>query len=77
MPPLWRDLERRSTVLCSVRYEALGEMESRITELERRIADLKARLPKHSVPPAMLIELEELEEELEQARATTTQENPQ
>ena len=77
MPPLWRDLERRSTVLCSVRYEALDEMESRITELERRIADLKARWPKHSVPPAMLIELEELEEELEQARATTTQENPQ
>jgi len=36
-----------------------------IAELERRIADLKARLPKHSVPPAMIIELEELEEELE------------
>ena len=38
----------------------------RIAELERRIADLKARLPKHSVPPAMFIELEELEEELEE-----------
>lgn len=37
----------------------------RIAELERRIADLKARLPKHSVPPAMLQELESLEEELE------------
>jgi HAMP domain-containing protein len=34
-------------------------------ELERRIADLKARLPRHSVPPAMLQELESLEEELE------------
>ena len=32
--------------------------------MERQIADLKARLPKHSVPPAMMIELEELEEEL-------------
>jgi len=41
----------------------------RIEELEHRIADLKARLPKHSVPPAMLMELEELEEELERARA--------
>jgi hypothetical protein len=41
----------------------------RVTELERRIADLKARWPKHSVPPAMLIELEELEEQLERARA--------
>jgi len=38
----------------------------RIAELERRIADLKARLPRHSVPPAMLQELESLEEELEQ-----------
>lgn len=34
-------------------------------ELERRIADLRARLPRHSVPAAMLLELEELEEELE------------
>ena len=46
---------------------------AQITELEKRITDLKARLPRHSIPPAMLIELEELEEELEQA----TQENPQ
>ncbi len=39
-----------------------------IAELERRIADLRARLPKHSVPPAMLQELEEAEEELERLR---------
>jgi hypothetical protein len=37
-------------------------------KLEREIADLKARWPKHSVPPAMLIRLEELEEELERLR---------
>ena len=42
--------------------------ESQIAELEQRIADLKARLPRHSVPPAMIIELEELEEELERAK---------
>jgi hypothetical protein len=46
---------------------------AQITELKKRIADLKARLPRHSIPPAMLIELEELEEELEQA----TQEDSQ
>ena len=40
----------------------------RIAELEERIADLKARLPRHSVPPSMIIELEDLEEELERAR---------
>lgn len=47
---------------------------TRVAELERRIADLEARLPKHSIPPAMLIQLEELEEELEQARREETQE---
>ena len=41
------------------------EREARIQELEREIADLKARWPKHSVTPAMLMRLEELEEELE------------
>jgi hypothetical protein len=41
----------------------------RITELERRIAELKARLPKHTPPVGMLIELDDLDEALEQARA--------
>jgi hypothetical protein len=41
----------------------------RIKELERQIADLESRLPQHSLPPAMLIELEELEEALERARS--------
>ncbi len=46
---------------------------TRVAELKRRIADLKARLPKHSVPPSMLIELDELEEELEQVQQEDTQ----
>jgi hypothetical protein len=37
-------------------------------ELEKRIHDLRARLPQHSVPAAMLIELEELEDELARRR---------
>ena len=40
----------------------------RMIELEAQIAALEARLPKHSVPPAMIIELEELEEELARLR---------
>jgi hypothetical protein len=39
--------------------------EERITRLEKEIEELKARLPKHSVPAAMIIELEDLEDELE------------
>lgn len=37
----------------------------RIAQLEKEIQELKARFPKHSVSAAMMIELEELEEELE------------
>jgi hypothetical protein len=37
----------------------------RIKELEEQIAELESRWPAHSVPPAMLQQLEELEEELE------------
>ena len=53
---------------------AMSEKATRVTELEERIADLKARLPKHSVPPTMTIELDELEEALERARAEAMEE---
>jgi uncharacterized small protein (DUF1192 family) len=41
----------------------------RVAQLEKEIAELKARLPKHSVPAAMIIELEDLEDEAEALRA--------
>ncbi len=47
--------------------------EDRVQELEKRIADLKSRWPAHSVPPAMLEELDELEEELERLRGPLAQ----
>ena len=42
--------------------------EQRIKDLEAQIADLKKRWPAHSVSPAILMQLDELEEELEAAR---------
>ena len=39
-----------------------------IKEIEEAIADLKARLPAHSIPPSMWQQLEELEEKLERAK---------
>jgi len=42
--------------------------DDRITELEEQIAELKRRFPAHSVPPAMMQQLEELEDELESER---------
>jgi hypothetical protein len=48
---------------------SLKERAVRIRELEKQIANLEARLPAHSVPPAMIEELETLEEELERLKA--------
>ena len=39
--------------------------QERIAQLEEELAALKARLPKHSVPPSMILELEDMEDELE------------
>lgn len=38
--------------------------DNRIKELEEKIADLKKRWPAHSVPPALLQELDDLEDAL-------------
>ncbi|MBN1136755.1 MAG: hypothetical protein JXM73_09215 [Anaerolineae bacterium] len=42
--------------------------QQRIAQLEEQIAELKARLPKHSPSPIMLIQLDELEDELADLR---------
>jgi hypothetical protein len=50
-----------------VAFKKTGDLMSngRVRELEGQIAELKSRWPSHSVPPTMLQQLEELEEELE------------
>ena len=48
--------------------------QGRIAQLQKLIAELEARLPKHSTPPAMLIELEDLEVELEELEAKASNE---
>jgi hypothetical protein len=48
--------------------------QERLRELEDKLAELKARLPAHSVSAAMMIELEELEEEIEALRARASEE---
>ena len=39
-------------------------MNKRIQDLKKQIEDLKKRLPAHSIPPAMMVELDDLEEQL-------------
>jgi ATP phosphoribosyltransferase regulatory subunit HisZ len=46
----------------------MGKKNDRIKELEKQIEDLMRRWPAHSVKPAMVQRLDELEEELKKAR---------
>lgn len=42
------------------------ERDKQIQELQQEIEEIQASLPAHSTPPAMLLRLEELEEQLEE-----------
>ncbi len=43
-------------------------LRKQIAALEARLVDLQARLPAHSTPPAMIAELDDLDEEMEALR---------
>jgi hypothetical protein len=47
----------------------------RIEELKKQISDLKSQWPKHTVPPGMIQQLDELEEELERELKKDTQQS--
>ena len=48
----------------------------KIREIEEKLTELKARWPAHSVPPSMWQKLEELEDELEKAKAANVKGHP-
>ena len=41
-----------------------AQLAERVAELRQRLSDLQRRLPAHSAPPTMVMELEEIEDEL-------------
>ena len=43
----------------------LKELEKKLTELEAKIAEVKKRMPAHSIKPPIMMELFELEDERE------------
>lgn len=47
----------------------MNEKEDKVRALEAQIEQLQRQWPKHSVPPALMQELDELEEALAQAKA--------
>ena len=42
---------------------------ARIATLERELAELRAAAPAHSMPPSLLMRIEDLEDQLREARA--------
>jgi len=54
--------------IVAARQANASRADAQAGKLEAQLADLKARWPAHSVRPAMLQELEELEEQLEKAK---------
>ncbi|HSF81812.1 MAG TPA: hypothetical protein VLA49_11300 [Anaerolineales bacterium] len=49
--------------------EELQKLKTTIAELEARLRDLQSRLPAHSIKPALIAEMDELDEQLAEARA--------
>lgn len=41
------------------------QLQTKLSVLQGKLADLKARWPAHSLKPSLIMELEELEEEIE------------
>jgi len=37
----------------------------RVEELETKLADLEARLPAHSIPPSLIAEMDQLDEQIQ------------
>jgi len=49
--------------------EETTSIQKQIAELEKQLADTRARVPKHSVPAAVIAQIDELDEELERLRS--------
>ena len=44
--------------------ERIDKLKEKISELERNIKQLRDQFPKHSIPPSMIMRLDDLEDEL-------------
>jgi uncharacterized coiled-coil DUF342 family protein len=49
-------------------------LQEQIAQVKQRLADARARVPKHSIPAALIAEMDDLEEELERLQAQANSE---
>jgi hypothetical protein len=68
MDELEEELERLQA-LASGRSLSADDIELQIAQVEQQLAEVKARVPKHDVPAALIVEMDELDEELERLRS--------
>jgi hypothetical protein len=45
------------------------ELEKMISQMEIQLVDLQARLPAHSIPPNLIAEMDEIDDQLNEAKA--------
>jgi transcriptional regulator NrdR family protein len=68
MDELEEELERLQA-LASGRGLSADDIELKIAQVEQQLADVRARVPKHTIPAALIAEIDELDEELERLRS--------
>ena len=49
--------------------QSRGELEKLISQLEKQLEDLQARLPVHSITPNLIVQLDEIDRQLSQAKS--------
>ena len=68
-PALIAEMDDLEEELERLQAQAHDDLETRIAQLEQRLADTRARVPKHDVPAALVFEMDEIDEELEHLRS--------
>lgn len=78
MRPLYYRLPLQSIAGAPMSEQNLPDLltEKRIEMLRQQLADLKKRLPAHSISPALMQQMDELEEALQEALARQEQADP-
>ncbi|MBN1284929.1 MAG: histidine kinase [Anaerolineae bacterium] len=55
----------------------MSDPEAKLEALSRELSELKASMPAHSVPPSLLMRIEELEDEMAELRSIVDEQQMQ
>ena len=58
-----------TTEMMDPNRQSRGELEQLISQLEKQLEDLQARLPAHSITPNLIEQLDEIDRQLSEAKS--------